>query len=52
MTDSIYGSDIRLRMGQYAGFYGIGADLYVNRRATWTSCPGGRTWARRSYTAC
>lgn len=32
MPDSIYGSDIKLRMGQYAGFYGIGADLYVNRR--------------------
>jgi phage baseplate assembly protein W len=32
MEDSIYGSDIKLRMGQSAGFYGIGADLYVNRR--------------------
>jgi phage baseplate assembly protein W len=32
MQDSIYGSDIKLRMGLYAGFYGIGADLYVNRK--------------------
>jgi phage baseplate assembly protein W len=32
MQDSIYGSDIKLRMGQSAGFYGIGADLYVNRK--------------------
>ena len=32
MEDSIYGSDIKLRMGQSAGFYGIGADLYVNRK--------------------
>ena len=32
MADSIYGSDIKLRMGLYAGFYGIGADLYVNRK--------------------
>jgi phage baseplate assembly protein W len=28
----IFGSDIKLRMGQYSGFYGLGADLYVNRR--------------------
>lgn len=28
----IFGSDIKLRMGQYSGFYGLGADLYVNRK--------------------
>lgn len=32
MQDSIIGSDIKLRMGQYSGFYGLGADLYVNRK--------------------
>lgn len=32
MQDSIFGSDIKLRMGQYSGFYGLGADLYVNRK--------------------